>query len=131
MPLTKKDAPANAGSADDAGKEPTKAEARAAINDAIDASAGVPEGMMRDAAEALPEKDAVQKATKAAMLAEDAQTEAKEKAKVVDESPNAAETPSGSALKKVAGISDDVKRGEQYAIHKAAARHGMVPAEDK
>ena len=96
-----------------------------ATNAAIDAAAGVPE-QMRDAAEALPEKDEVQKATKEGMLATDAQTEAKAKVKAVDASPNADETPSGHALKEVAGIADDVERGEEYARQKSMVRHGYV-----
>lgn len=85
---------------------------------------------MRTLAEDLPEKDAVQKATKAAMLADSAQEEAKEKAKVVDASPNAAETPSGAALKKVTSVSNDTERGERYAREKTAVRWGYVPVED-
>ena len=84
---------------------------------------------LRELAKKLPEKDEVQKATKAAMLAEDSQTEAKEKAKVVDASPDAAETPSGYALKKVTGISNDTERGEEYARLKAGVRHGYVEPE--
>lgn len=99
-----------------------------AVEQVIDAGAGAP-GVQRDAAEALPEKDEVQKQIKKGMLATDAQTEARAKAKVVDESPNADETPSGIALKAVAGISDDVKRGEEYARIKTAVRSGYVPAE--
>lgn len=101
-----------------------------ALEEAIDAGAGAPPAM-REAAEALPEGDPVKDNIKAAMLADDAQTEAKHKAKVVDDSSTGAEdTPSGFALKKVAGISDDVKRGEEYARLKAAKRHGLVPASD-
>lgn len=89
---------------------------------------GVPNpATLRALAEDLPEKDAVQKAVKDGMLADSAQEEAKHKAKVVDESPNADETPSGYALKKVTGISSDGKRGEEYARHKSARRHGYVP----
>jgi hypothetical protein len=125
MPLTKEDAPKN-----EAPAEPsTPAETRKAQNSAIDAAAGAP-GPMRAAAEALPEKDEVQKAYKEAMLADDAQTEAKAKVKAVKASPNAAETPSGGALIKTAGIADDVKRGEEYARIKSAIRFGYVPATD-
>jgi hypothetical protein len=123
MPLGKDDAP-------DKPKDDTKtldAGDHSATNKAIDAGAGAP-AALRDAAEALPEGDPVKDATKAAMLADDAQTEAKQKAKVVDASPNADETPSGIALKAVTGISDDVKRGEEYARIKSAVRHGYVPA---
>lgn len=101
-----------------------------AINEVIDAGAGAPEAM-REAAEDLPEGDPVKDNIKAAMLADDAQSEAKHKAAVVDDSSTGAEdTPSGYALKAVAGISDDVKRGEEYARIKSAKRHGMVPADD-
>jgi hypothetical protein len=86
---------------------------------------------LRALAEDLPEKDTVQKEVKAGILADSAQEEARHKAKVVDESPNADETPSGYALKKVVGISSDQKRGEEYARHKAAKRHGYVPAEEE
>lgn len=142
MPLSKSDAPNNAGSVrplapmtagkatSDADATPTPAEDRKATNAAIDASAGAP-AEMRAPAEALPEKDDVQKAIKEGMLATDAQTEAKAKAKVVDMSPDAADTPSGYALKKVAGIADDVKRGEAYAREKSAKRWGYVPAESE
>jgi hypothetical protein len=85
---------------------------------------------LRRLAEDLPEKDVVQKETKAAMLADSFQEEAKHKAKVVDESPNADETPSGFALKKVVGISSDEKRGEEYLRHKTARRWGYVPADE-
>lgn len=85
---------------------------------------------LRDLAEDLPEKDEVQKATKAAMLADSGSQEAKEKVKAVKASPNAEETPSGHALMKTAGISDDQKRGEAYAREKTAKRWGYVPAEE-
>src|SRR5688572_5226188 len=123
MPLSKSDAPANEG-----GQPSTERESREARNEAVDAVAGAPPAM-REAAEALPEKDPVQKATKEAMLADDAQAEAKAKAKVVKESPDAGETPSGVALSKTAGIGDDVKRGEEYSRIKGAVRHGYVPAD--
>jgi hypothetical protein len=85
---------------------------------------------LRRLAEDLPEKDAVQKAYKQAMTTTDHQVEAKNKAKVVDESPNAAETPSGAALKKTAGISNDTERGEEYARIKSGLRHGTILPED-
>jgi hypothetical protein len=103
---------------------------RAATNAAIDAAAGAP-AAQREAAEDLPEKDDVQKNIKKGLTADDAQTEAKAKAAVVDDSPNAAETPSGGALKAVAGISDDVERGEAYEREKSARRWGYVKAEDE
>ena len=58
-----------------------------------------------------------------------AQADAKAKATAVDASPNAAQTPSGAALKKVAGIADDTERGEKYLREKTARRWGYVPAE--
>mgnify|MGYP003577910558 CR=1 FL=1 len=79
---------------------------------------------LRILAEDLPEKDPVQQAYKDAMLADSSQDEAKAKAKVVDESPNAAETPSGAALKKVTGVSNDTERGEKYTQEKTAVRWG-------
>lgn len=84
---------------------------------------------MQVLAEDLPENDEVQKAVKAGMLADSSQEEAKQKVKVVDASPNAHETPSGAALKKVAGISDDEKRGEEYLREKTARRWGYVPVD--
>jgi hypothetical protein len=81
-------------------------------------------------AEDLPEKDEVQKAYKEQMQADSAQAEAKAKVKIVDASPDAAETPSGYALKKVAGISNDTERGEKYAQHKSAKRFGVVVADE-
>lgn len=84
---------------------------------------------MRDLAEDLPEKDEVQVAYKDALTADDAHTEAKAKAKVVEASPNAADTPSGGALLKTKGIADDTKRGEAYAREKAARRHGYADEE--
>ncbi len=115
MPLGRKDNPQND---------------NAATNEAIDASAGVPEGL-RDAAEDLPENDPVETATKEGMLATDAQTEAKAKLTAAEESPDALDTPSGYALSKTAGIADDVKRGEAYTREKQAKRWGTVPAEDE
>ena len=86
---------------------------------------------MRRLAEDLPEKDDVQKAYKAQMLAMDMQKATKEKVKIVDASPDADETPSGYALKKVAGVAHDADRGEQYLRHKTAKRWGYVPVEDE
>jgi hypothetical protein len=83
---------------------------------------------MRELAEKLPEKDDVQKAYKAQMLAEDMHVAAKQKVKIVDASPDADDTPSGYALKKVAGIAHDGDRGEAYAREKSAKRWGYVPA---
>lgn len=132
MPLGKADNPENlkATEADGSPKKvtgPDDAATKDAVEEVIDAAAGAPEAQ-RDAAEDLPERNDVQKAIKNAMLADDAQTEAKEKAKVVKLSPDSPETPSGAALLATAGISDDVKRGEEYARIKSAVRHGYVPA---
>jgi hypothetical protein len=92
------------------------------------ASVGVPTPpTLRELAKDLPEKDKVQRAYKDAMLADTAQAEAKAKVIVVDESPDADQTPSGIALKKVAGVSNDTERGEKYAIEKTAVRWGHVP----
>lgn len=126
MPLGKDDAPANEAPA----KAGTDKQNTAATNAAIDAVAGAPPNM-RKAAEELPEKDDVQKAHKEALLADDAQTEAKANVKIVEASPDAAETPSGAALIKTASISNDTKRGEEYTRVKTAVRHGYVPADAK
>jgi len=118
MPLTKSDNP-----------KADKADAKtdAAIEKVLDAGAGVPDSYI-EAAEALPEHDEVEKATKAAMLAETGQEEAQEKAKVVDASPNSIDTPSGFALKATAGIKDNIARGNEYARIKSAKRWGYIPA---
>lgn len=85
---------------------------------------------LRDLAENLPEKDPVQKAMKDAMTASDNQKEAKAKAKAAEESPNALDTPSGYALKKTAGVSNDTDRGEKYLREKTARRWGYVPVDE-
>lgn len=107
MPLSKKDAP------------------DAAVQQVTDAGAGVPDAY-EEAAEALPEKDEVQKATKEAMLADTAKEEAEAKTKAVEASPDAADTPSGGALKATAHIADNRERGEAYAREKAMRRWGYV-----
>lgn len=84
---------------------------------------------MRRLAEDLPERDEVQKAYKEQMLAMDMQKAAKAKVKIVDASPDAEDTPSGYALKKVAGIAHDGDRGEEYLKHKTAKRWGYIPVE--
>lgn len=104
---------------------PNADKAKDAIEDVIDEGAGVP-AAYEEAAEALPEKDEVQKEVKAAMLAETANEEAEHKANVVEASPNSSDTPSGYALQQVAGISDPVEQGVKYAQHKAAKRWGYV-----
>ncbi len=114
MPLSKSD-------------NPSSDKANAATNEVLDAGAGVPDAYI-EAAEALPEKDDVQKAYKAAMLAETGQEEAQEKLKAVEASPNASDTPSGFALQETAGIADNVERGNEYARIKSAKRWGYVPA---
>ncbi len=85
---------------------------------------------MQERAESLPEKDEVQQAYKAAFLADSTQAEVREKVKVVDASPNSEETPSGHALRKVAGIAHDQERGERYAREKTARRWGYVPVDE-
>lgn len=134
MPLTKDDAPANAvaaAKADAASKPVSESEAKAAVNEAIDSGAGAPEPQ-REAAEKLPEGNPMDAAIKKAYNANDAQTEAKAKKEVVELSRDSAETPSGHALVKTAGIADDVERGEEYNRVKMAVRLGAtVPAEDK
>ncbi len=132
MPLSKSDAPVRIATDDPTPATPsTASENKGARNDAIDAVAGAPAGM-RQAAEDLPEGDAVKDAIKESLLATDAQTEARAKVKVIDDSTTGAEdTPSGFALKKVAGIADDVERGNEYARLKSAKRHGAVPASAK
>ena len=99
--------------------------------DVMTADVGAPyPDTIRDLAADLPEKDPVQKAYKQQMLADSTQAEARAKAKIVDESPDSDETPSGSALKKVAGIAHDAKRGEAYAREKSAVRWGYVPVDE-
>lgn len=83
-------------------------------------------GVRRDLAEDLPEKDEVQVAYKDAMTADTMKAEVKAKVAAVDASPNAADTPSGAALKAVAGIANDTERGEEYARVKSSVRHGYV-----
>lgn len=85
---------------------------------------------MRALAEDLPEKDEVQKAYKRQMLAMDQQAADREKVKIVNASPDAGDTPSGYALKKVVGIAHDGDRGEAYAREKSAKRWGYVPADE-
>lgn len=106
----------------DEGKTPSPAKI-------ADAGTPMPESM-RNLAKDLPENDPVQKAYKAAMLADSAQQEAREKAKIVDASPNAGDTPSGHAIKKVAGVSNDAERGEKYLQEKTARRWGHVPVDE-
>jgi hypothetical protein len=137
MPLDKSDAPANSSKSAADVKADIKAsdeEAHPAtsgdIAELFDSGAGAPAGL-REAAEALPERDPVGKHIKAAMLAEDAQTEAKEKAEVVKLSADSPETPSGAALLKAAGIADDAKRADKYARVKAAVRAGLDPEDIK
>jgi len=99
-----------------------------AVEEVLDAGAGVPAGY-EEAAEALPEKDEVQKAHKEAALAETGQEEAQAKAKIVEASPDSPETPSGAALLETAGIEDNVERGNEYARVKSMHRWGyVVPA---
>lgn len=91
----------------------------------LDAGAGVPP-VLDDAVEALPERDAVQKAYKAQMKADSVKEEVAAKKIIVQESPDAAETPSGAALLAAAGESDPIKQGEKYGRVKRAVRLGSV-----
>lgn len=77
-------------------------------------------------AKKLPEKDEVQKAVKAGMLAKNPKEEHKAKVRVVKASPNADETPSGQALIASEGIADDTKRAAAYRAVKSAVRHGYA-----
>lgn len=85
---------------------------------------------LRTLAEKLPDNDEVKKAYKDAMLADTSQQEAKAKVKAVDASPNAAETPSGAALKKSASVSNDTERGERYLREKTAKRWGYTHVDE-
>lgn len=107
-------------------KPADKATVEKATKEVLDAGAGVPPSL-QDAAEALPERDTVQKAYKKQALAQSVKEEVAAKKVIVEESPDAAETPSGGALLAVAGISDPVKQGEQYSREKAMRRHGYIP----
>jgi hypothetical protein len=81
----------------------------------------------RERGEELAEKpsaDKVQAAVREQLTADTSQQEAKAKVRQVDASPDAGSTPSGVALKEVAGISDDAKRGEAYQRERAKVRHG-------
>jgi hypothetical protein len=84
---------------------------------------------VRRLAEALPEKDAVQKAYKDALTTEDPQAEARAYLKVAEESPDAMGTPSGYALKASAGESNDTARGEKYERAKQEKRWGWAPVD--
>lgn len=96
------------------------------------ADVGVPTPhSLRELAKGLPDHDEVEKAYKEAMLADSAQQEAKAKAKAVDASRDAGDTPSGGALKKVTGVANDAERGEKYMREKTARRWGYVPVEDE
>lgn len=106
----------------DEGKNPPRAKI-------ADVGKPTPESL-RDLAKDLPENDPVQKAYKAAMLADSAQQEAREKVKIVDASPNAGDTPSGHAIKKAAGVSNDAERGEKYLQEKTARRWGHIPVDE-
>jgi hypothetical protein len=111
-------------------KQQSDAQVEKAKENLLDAGAGSPP-TMEAAAEALPEKDEVQKAHKDAMTADSTDEEVKAKVRVVKASPDAAETPSGGALIAVQGISDPVEQGEAYAREKSARRFGSVPADSK
>ena len=83
----------------------------------------------RRLAEALPEKDAVQKAYKDALSAEDPHAQDKAYLRAAKESPDAMDTPSGYALGRAVGESNDTLRGEKYARVKAEKRWGWAPAD--
>lgn len=74
----------------------------------------------------LPEKDEVQKAIKAGMLAKNPKEEHKAKVRVVKASPDAEETPSGAALVATEDIADDDERAAAYRAVKSAMRHGTI-----
>jgi hypothetical protein len=113
-----------------AGENPSEKPKEPVVPNPELADVGVPNpDPIRVLAEDLPENDEVQKAYKAAMLAETAQEEARHKAKAVKASPHAEETPSGAALVKVVNISNDQRRGEAYLREKSARRWGYVPVE--
>lgn len=82
---------------------------------------------VRDLAADHPEGDPVLKAYKDGFLADSTQQEARAKARVVDESPRAHQTPSGTAVKQVAGIGNDAERGEAYARERGKVRWGYQP----
>jgi hypothetical protein len=103
----------------------TSSNASAAKEKVLDAGAGAPNAM-REAAEALPEKDNVQKAYKKQLLADTTEAETAAKVEIVKASPDADETPSGAALLAVAGESDPIKQGEDYQRKKAAVRRGTA-----
>lgn len=125
MALKKSDAPQNSGDGPDTYLDADDPKTKEAVQEITDAGAGAPEGLQA-AAEALPEKDDVQKATKEAMLAETGQDEAQAKSDAVAASPDAPDTPSGGALEATKGISDNVERGEAYAREKSQRRWGYV-----
>jgi hypothetical protein len=77
-------------------------------------------------AKRLPEKDEVQKAVKAGMLAKNPHAEHKAKVRAVKASPDADETPSGAALVATEGITDDDERAAGYRAVKSAMRHGVI-----
>lgn len=110
----------------------TKADKQAAkaTQEITDAGAGAPPSM-QEAAENLRESDKVLKAHKRSLLAETAQEEAQAKKTVVEESPDSPDTPSGAAIRKTAGISDNVERGEEYTRLKMAVRTGTVEDAEK
>jgi hypothetical protein len=128
MPLSKADNPRGGKMAEKAKSEPV--EVKVKTDDRV-ANLGSPTpASMQALAEDLPENDEVQKAYKASLTTDSAQQEAKEKVKVVKASPDAEETPSGYALVKSAGESNDTERGEKYAREKTARRWGHVPVDE-
>lgn len=128
MALTRSDNPGDSKASAPADTTTTSSSASAGgevQSDSTLKSVGIPTpDTLRTLAEDLPSNDKVQKAYKDAMLADTAQAEARAKVVAVNESPNAADTPSGTALKETAGISNDTERGEKYTEVKTAKRWG-------
>jgi hypothetical protein len=95
----------------------------AAKKEILDAGAGAP-ASVEDAAADLPTKDKVQQAYHQQLNADSVAEEVAAKKTIVEESPDADETPSGAALLEVAAESDPVKQGEEYTKAKMRVRTG-------
>lgn len=101
---------------DQQGRTPTERQA---------ADVGVPNPEpLRERAEDLPARDPVEKAHRDVLLAGSAQDEARAKARIVEESRDAPDTPSGYAVTRVTGVPNDAERGVEYLRHKSAKRWG-------
>lgn len=98
----------------------------------IDAALNAPThpATMREQATDLPEKDAVQKAYKDQILADNPSEEMAAKATIIEESPDASETPSGAALLRVKGEKSPSAAGERYARLKSMFRWGTVRVDE-